>query len=142
LCGSAWHCVSLRQAWNWVSSLRSGYSSFTFVQAEGVSLHAVLFWGRRNTDNSFFIFSFVVLGGSTFWHLQRFFQCIKYTIFKITPFNSLPYPHSPGTVSTGIIFAHKYYSQHTPTPASHWCQLIPPPHRSSSAPFFFCPSIL
>jgi hypothetical protein len=41
-----------------------------------------------------FVFAFIVLGGSTLWHLQRFLKCIKYVILEVTPplLSSIPSP--------------------------------------------------
>jgi hypothetical protein len=56
-------------------------------------------------------FFIVVLDGDTFWHLQKFLQCIKYIILE----NSSPlqvsfplFPSNAGIISTGIILIFTY----------------------------------
>jgi hypothetical protein len=38
---------------------------------------------------------FIVLGGGTLWHLQRFIKCIKYILLESTPSTALPYSITP-----------------------------------------------
>jgi hypothetical protein len=56
------------------------------------------------------LFLTVVLGGGTFWHLQKFLQCIRNIELEFTPFTAFHYAPQPipGIVSTAIIFAFTY----------------------------------
>jgi hypothetical protein len=61
---------------------------------------------------SFFLI--VVLVWGTLEYLQSFLQCIKYIILGFTPSTALchPPPLTPGTLSTGIIFAFTHMCIH------------------------------
>jgi hypothetical protein len=98
---------------------------------------------------SFFSF-IVVLGGGTLWHLQRFLQCIKYSILEFTPYTSLLHSPSsiPGTVSTSIIFAFTYmftyYLHHIHPSVLFPCHLFTGdnPHSQAEAVLLSCSLIL
>jgi hypothetical protein len=101
-----------------------------------VTLHAFyfIFW----TQKKLVVFFYYCSGGSTLWHLQKFLQYIKYSIFKFTPSTALLYSPLPipGIVSKGISFAFTYmrtqylHCIHPPIPFP--CHL--PPHTGIEPP--------